>query len=210
MFKRKDKKEKLNRREEIKEELENLEVQTRRREKIKKEIVDFKWISRLVFISFLITLGLAFVSETTVPKFNLWVGVIINLIFVVIGVIFDVVGISVTTADEKIFHSMNSRRVPGAAVAVKLKKNSEKVSTFCCDVIGDICGVISGSTALPIALFITNMCGANKLLVTLLVTGVISGLTIFGKAVGKCYAINKCDIILYKFAKILSIFYKCK
>ena len=136
MFKRKDKKEKLNRREEIKEELENLEVQTRRREKIKKEIVDFKWISRLVFISFLITLGLAFVSETTVPKFNLWVGVIINLIFVVIGVIFDVVGISVTTADEKIFHSMNSRRVPGAAVAVKLKKNSEKVSTFCCDVIG--------------------------------------------------------------------------
>ena len=36
----------------------------------------------------------------------------------------------------------------------------------------------------------------------------ISALTIGGKAMGKSFAINKSDIILYGFAKFVSTFYK--
>ena len=194
----------------VRNELENLKVQTRRKEKIKKELIDVNWIIRIVIISFSISFSLSFLSEATVPNFNLVLGIFVAFIFVAVGILFDIIGVSVTTADPKVFHSMNSRKVKGAKVAVKLKKNSEKVSSFCCDVIGDICGVVSGSTSVTIAVLLEEALNINLLLVTLLVTATVSALTIGGKAIGKSFAINKCDIILYEFSKFISIFYKCK
>ena len=58
---------------------------------------------------------------------------------------------------------MNSRKVKGANVAVKFKKNAEKVSSFCCDVIGDICGVISGGAAAAISVLISKSTNINLL-----------------------------------------------
>lgn len=194
----------------IKDALENLKVQTRRKEKIKKELVDTRWIITIILISFTISFGLSFISEITVPNFNLIVGIIVALLFIFIGILFDIIGVSVTAADEKVFHSMNSRKVKGADVAVKFKKNSDKVSSFCCDVIGDICGVISGSTAVTISLLINKATNINLLFITLIVTAIISSITIGGKAIGKSFAINKCDIILYEFSKFVSNFYKVK
>ena len=191
-------------------ELENLKVQTRRKEKVKKELVDKKWVIRIITISFSLSILLSFISEITVPNLNLVLGILVALIFVAIGILFDIIGVSVTASDEKVFHSMNSRKVKGADIAVKFKKNSEKVSSFCADVVGDICGVISGSTAVAIASMISKNFSFNLLITTLLVTAIISSLTIGGKAIGKSFAINKCDIILYEFSKFISNFYKCK
>lgn len=191
-------------------EFENLKVQTRRKEKIKKELVDVKWVIRIILVSFSISFALSFVSETTISNLSLFFGILVALIFVSVGIIFDIVGVSVTAADPKVFHSMNSRRVKGADIAVKFIKNNEKVSSFCCDVIGDICGVISGSTAVAIAVLISKSLETNLLFTTMIVTGIISSLTIGGKAIGKSFAINKCDIILYEFSKVISVFYKCK
>ncbi len=195
---------------EVEDELKNLKVQTRRKEKIKKELVDKKWIITILVISFAISFSLSFISEMTVPKFSLVIGLIVTLLFIFLGILFDIIGVSVTAADEKVFHSMNSRKVRGADVAVLFKKNCDKVSSFCCDVIGDICGVISGSTAVTISLLISKSLNSNLLLTTLIVTGFISALTIGGKAIGKSFAINKSDIILYEFSKTISHFYKCK
>ena len=47
----------------------------------------------------------------------------------------------------------------------------------------------------------------NLLLTGLITTAIISSLTIGGKAIGKSFAINKSDIILYEFAKFVSNFY---
>ena len=190
--------------------LENLKIQTRRREKIKKELVDKRWVLTIIIISFSISFSLSFVSEVTVPNFNLVIGIIVSLLFILLGVLFDIIGVSVTTADEKIFHSMNSRKVKGANIAVLFKKNSDKVSSFCCDVIGDICGVISGSTAVTIASLISKTTSINIFLMTLITTAIVASLTIGGKAIGKSFAINKCDIILYEFSKFVSHFYKGK
>lgn len=190
--------------------LENLKVQTRRKEKIKKELVDKRWILTIFIISFAISFSLSFVSEITVPNFNLGIGIIVTLLFIILGILFDIIGVSVTTADPKVFHSMNSRKVRGANVAVLFKKNSDKVSSFCCDVVGDICGVISGSTAVTIATLISKVTSINIFLMTLITTAVVASLTIGGKAIGKSFAVNKCDIILYEFSKFVSYFYKCK
>ena len=105
---------------------------------------------------------------------------------------------------------MNSRKVKGADIAVKLTKNADKVSNFCCDVIGDVCGVISGSAAASISVTIASNFGFNPFITSLIVTGLIASLTIGGKAIGKSYAINKSDIILFETSKVISCFYKIK
>ena len=189
-------------------ELENLIVHTKRKEKIKKEQVDVKWLIKIIIMAFVISFGLSFVAQTTIPNLNIWLGVLITLLFIVIGIIFDIVGVAVNSADEKVFHSMNARKVRGANVAVKFKKNADKVSSFCNDVIGDICGIISGAAATTIAVGLAKILEVDLLFVNLTIAAIVASLTIGGKAMGKSFAMNKSDIILYEFAKVVSIFYK--
>lgn len=188
-------------------ELENLVEQTKKKEKIKKEKVQWKWIITIVLITFIISFCLSFIANSLIPNLSLFFGIILTLLFIMIGILFDIIGVSVTTADEAVFHSMNSRKVKGANIAVKFKKNAEKVSSFCCDVIGDICGVISGAAGTAIAAILITKYNTNILITGLLITAIISSLTIGGKAIGKSFAINKSDIILYSFAKFISTFY---
>ncbi len=189
-------------------ELKNLLEQNKKKEKIKKEKVDIKWIITIVIIAFVISFGLSLVANATIPNLSLVFGIIITLAFIFIGILFDIVGVAVTSADEAVFHSMNSRKVKGASVAVKFKKNADKTSSFCCDVIGDICGVISGAAGTTICAILVSKYHTDLLLTGLIITAVISSLTIGGKAIGKSFAINKSDIILYEFAKLVSNFYK--
>jgi hypothetical protein len=88
----------------------------------------------------------------------------------------------------------------------KLLKNTEKVSSVCCDVIGDVCGIISGTSGVVIVALIIKLTDINELLVSLIVTGIISAFTIGGKALGKGIAINKSKEIVTIVSKILSIF----
>lgn len=189
-------------------EFKNLLEVTKKKEKVKKETVNWGWIRTILIMSFTISFGLSFVAQSTIPNLNLFFGIVVTLLFIGIGIMFDIVGVSVTGADEAVFHSMNSRKVKGAGVAVKFKKNADKVSSFCCDVIGDICGIISGAAGTTIALQLSSVTGIDVLWTSLLVAAIIASLTIGGKAIGKSFAINKSDIILYSFAKIVSNFYK--
>ena len=188
-------------------ELKNLVEETKKKEKIKKEKVDKKWIFLIIGITFIISFCLSFVANSLIPNLSLVFGIIITLIFIGIGILFDIIGVAVTTADEAVFHSMNSRKVKGAKVAVHFKKNADKVSSFCCDVIGDICGVISGAAGTAIAAILITQYHTHLVITGLLITAIISSLTIGGKAIGKSFAINKSDIILYEFAKFISNFY---
>lgn len=189
-------------------ELKNLVEQTKKREKVNKEKVDVKWIITILITAFIISFGLSFVANTTIPNLSLVFGIIITLLFIFIGILFDIIGVAVTTADEAVFNSMASRKVKGASVAVKFKKNADKVSSFCCDVIGDICGVISGAAGTTIGAILVTKYNTDVLITGLVLTAIISSLTIGGKAMGKSFAMNKSDIILYEFAKFISNFYK--
>lgn len=189
-------------------ELKSLIIDTRKREKIKKERINFKWVGIVAIIAFSISFGLSFVSEMTIPHLPLWLGIIITLLFIMLGILFDIIGVAVTTADEKVFHSMNSRKVKGASLAVTFKKSSDKVATFCNDVVGDVCGIISGAAGTSIAAILIKDFNCNPLFTSLTVAAIIASLTIGGKSIGKSFAINKSNIILYEFAKFISNFYK--
>ena len=191
-----------------KNELENLIEVTKKKEKVKKEHIDKKWIATVVIVAFLTSFTLSFISEMTIPNLSLWLGILVTLFFIFLGIFFDIIGVSVTTADEAVFHSMSSRKVKGANIAVKFKKNADKVSSFCCDVIGDVFGIISGAAGKTIAAILVTQFKFNTLFTSITVAAIIAAITIGGKAIGKSFAINKSNIVLYEFAKFISNFYK--
>lgn len=178
--------------------------------KKKKVLIDFSWIIKITLLAFSISLVFSFLSETTIPKVPLIFGILILIIFIAIGILFDIIGVAVTSSDAAPFHSMNSRKVKGADIAVILLQNADKVSSFCNDVVGDICGIVSGTAASIIAISIANTFDFDKFIVTLLVTAIVAALTIGGKAMGKSFAINKSNYILYEASKFISNFYKIK
>ena len=174
----------------------------------KKKTIDYNWILKIVISSFLISVIFTLISETILPNVGIVVGTVLILIFILIGVLFDMIGLAVATADEAQFNSMVAKRVKGAKMALKLKKNADKVSSFCNDVVGDICGIVSGSTGAVIVIKIVEYYDFNALLVTLIIMGIISALTIGGKALEKGFAMKKSNKILFNFAKFLSLFIK--
>lgn len=189
-------------------EITNLKNLTKKKEKKNKKLVNWNWIIKITLLTFLISFTFSGISELAIPNVNIFVGIILVIVFILLGVLFDIIGVSVTSADEKVFNSMSARKVKGAKLAVVFKKNAEKVASFCNDVIGDICGIISGAAGAIIAATISVKFNFNPFVVSLIVTSIIASLTIGGKALGKSFAINKSNIILFKFAKFICIFLK--
>lgn len=168
------------------------------------------WLITITVLAFTISFIFSFISESTMPKVPLSLGIIILIIFIVIGIIFDMIGVAVTSSDEEPLHAMSSKKIKGAKTAVNFKKNAAKVSSFCNDVIGDICGIISGSAGVTIALSLSQKLNTNPFWTGLFITAVIAALTIGGKAFSKSIAIKNSHKIVYITAKTMGIFEKRK
>ena len=179
-----------------------------KKDKTKNEKQDKRWIITVTLVSFVISFIMALISELIIPNAYISISIFLVLIFIFIGIIFDIVGLATNTADPKIFHSMATKKVKGSKKAIELIKNKDKVSSLLNDVIGDICGVVSGSCGLAISINLANMFTWNKLLTTIIITSIISCITIGGKAFGKAIAINNANEIVFDFAKTLNIFSK--
>ena len=180
------------------------------RKKDKKKNSNIGWIIEIIILAFIISITFSFASETILSNVSTIIGIVVLILFVLLGVLFDMIGVAVTSAGINPFNSMNSQKVHGADVAVKFKKNASKVASFCNDVVGDICGIISGSAGVIVAASIANTYDLPKFYVTLVVTGIVASLTIGGKAIGKGISINNSTAIVHGFAKVISIFYKVK
>ena len=84
------------------------------------------------------------------------------------------------------------------------------MSSFCNDVVGDICGIVSGTTAAVIVVQLQNVFSFQSVMVSLGITAMVSGLTIGGKALGKTFAIEKSTAVLQLVGRILHLFSKRK
>ena len=127
--------------------------------------------------------------------------------FIGLGILFDIIGVSVTAADERPFHSMAAHKTPGAREALGLIRKASKVSSFCNDVVGDICGIISGSTAAIIVTRLQEAFSLRSVVISLAITALVSGLTIGGKALGKTVAIKKSTQVVYWAGRFLYLFH---
>lgn len=99
---------------------------------------------------------------------------------------------------------MAARKVSGAQEAIALLRNAERVSSICNDVVGDICGVVSGSASASIAAeLIVNFSGSMSQVIMLLMSALVAGLTVGGKAIGKTFAIGSCTQIVFGVGRLI-------
>ncbi len=163
------------------------------------------WGLFITFVSFTLSLLILFGSNSIFKVISAPFAALVVLGIILIGVIFDVVGMAVTAADETPFHSMASKKIRGARQSIMLLRNAPRVSSFCNDVVGDICSVVSGAagTAIVFRVFSEH---AQASLIEVIIGAFIAALTVGGKGFAKNIGINNANYIVYKAGRILSIF----
>jgi CBS domain containing-hemolysin-like protein len=156
-----------------------------------------RWVVTIFFVTILVSGVISLLSDYIMSVSGIVVAFLILFAIILVGIIFDIVGVAVASADEKPFHSMAARKVPGAQDAIKLLRNAERVSSICNDVVGDICGVVSGSASATIAAQVLQSFEFSvPQLISLLMSALVAGFTVGGKAVGKTFAMNSCTQII--------------
>ena len=163
-----------------------------------------RWVVTIFLVTIVISGAISFVSDEVMSRSGIVSAFLILLAIILIGIIFDIIGMAVASADEKPFHSMAARKVPGAQNAIKLLRNAERVSSICNDVVGDICGVVSGSASATIAAqILSRMEFGWPQLISLVMSALCAGLTVGGKAIGKTFAVNSATSIVHTVGKII-------
>ena len=166
-----------------------------------------RWALTMLLVSFLITALLSLASGEIIEGLPMFASILVLVLFVALGIVFDIIGLAVATADVTAFNSMAARRLKTGKKAVWLISNTEKVSSVCNDVIGDIAGVVSGATGAAIAAQLFSE-SASGFWLSLTLTSLIAAVTVGGKALGKQYAVRYNEKIVYWVAKLLCGFQK--
>ena len=143
------------------------------------------WVITIFFMTIAISGTISLLSDMVMERSNMAVAFVILLMIILVGIIFDIIGMAVASADEKL-------------------RNAERVSSICNDVVGDICGVVSGSASATIAAqVLASFEFGWPDLVSLVMSSLVAALTVGGKAIGKGFAVNSSTSIVYLTGQII-------
>lgn len=169
--------------------------------------VNIRWIATISIASFFLSVIMSYTSNQALEHVGNLIAFVILFAFIALGILFDVIGVAATVSTEKRFHSMAARKVSGAKQAIWITRNAEKVGSFCNDVVGDISGIISGATSAVIITHLTkNGTDLSSIVLSLVITGCVSSLTIGGKAIGKTIGISRSEDIVFMVGRLLAVF----
>ncbi|MCK5128847.1 MAG: hypothetical protein KAQ68_03260 [Clostridiales bacterium] len=166
----------------------------------------YGWVIKIVLLTFVLSIMMSFIAESFLHTVSLPIAFIILIVFILIGVTFDTIGISIAAAELTPFISMSSKKIHGASQAIYLLKRADIVTNICNDVVGDICGIISGSMGAIITLTILqSTVQLSQLLIAVIISAMIATLTVSGKAVGKIIAMRKSKEITLFVGRVLRL-----
>ena len=154
-----------------------------KREKTKQE--KRQWVLTVVILSFALSVVMSVLTSLFVDSAGLLVALLALIVLISIGVITDVIGTAVTSADEQPFIAMASKRIRGAKQALQLIRKAERVSV--------------------IALYLAAM-GLPTAVASVLIAAFTSAFMIGGKAVGKSIAIEQSANIVLFVGKAMALF----
>lgn len=170
-----------------------------------KKKLSIKYILFISALTFVIAFAMGALTDILLDNLYFALSFVILLAVILIGIVFDIVGVAATSASETPFHAMAADKVRGAKEALSLLKNAEKVSSVCNDVVGDVCGIVSGGiSAFIIAGINFHQFSALSVWASVLLSGVVSALTVGGKAVGKFFAISNSNNIVFTVGKFFA------
>ena len=164
------------------------------------------WFIKALFLTLILSFIFSLISELVIGNAPLAVAYLLIVLLVVIAVVTDMIGTAAAACDIEPFLAMSARKVKGSKMAVRLVKNAEKVSSVCADIIGDICGIVSG--ACGSAIVVKQFVDGTSIFVSVLFSAVIAAITVSGKAFGKTYAMTNSNKIIFAVARVLSVFKK--
>ena len=145
---------------------------------------------RWALSAFLMAVGmsalLSFASEAILSQAGLLLALLILIFFIVLGIVFDIIGVAVTAADPKPFHSMAAHKEKGAKEALSLLRNADRV----------------------IVTRLQSGLDLQSVWVSVGVTALVSGLTIGGKAIGKPFAMSQSKQVVYLAGRFLHLFHR--
>ena len=167
------------------------------------------WAATAFCLAVALSAALSLASEAVLSGAGLAIALFILCLFILLGILFDIIGVAVTAADPKPFHSMAAHKVKGAKESLKLLKNASTVSSVCNDVVGDICGIVSGTTTTVIVVRLQGLLDfVPALVLSVGLTALVSGFTIGGKALGKGVAMKSSTKVVYFVGRVISVFHR--
>ncbi|MCD8391524.1 MAG: hypothetical protein LUD03_06770 [Firmicutes bacterium] len=159
--------------------------------------VSSKWTLAVLIMSFIFSVCFTAITSILMTDLSVLYAFFVLFGIIILNVIFDMVGTAVLSAEEYPFHSLCARRVSGAKESVGIIRHAPHVASVCCDVIGDIAGIVSGATTALIVAELVSVFGVSSLIPNLLLSGTVASLTIGGKAFFKGFAMQNGNAIVF-------------
>lgn len=167
-----------------------------------------KWTIIVTILSFILSMFFSFVTSVAMKSLTVFFAFVLLFVIIAINIVFDMVGTAVQSAEEEPFHSLAARKVAGAKESISVIRHAPQLANMCCDVIGDIAGIISGATTALIVAELVAMFELRGMLPSLILTGLVGALTIGGKAMSKGISMQNGNYIVFIVGKIM-YFFKC-
>ncbi len=165
-----------------------------------------KWTVIVTLLSFTLSMFFSFVTSVAMKSLTIFFAFILLLVIIAVNILFDMVGTAVQSAEEGPFHSLAARKVTGARESISVIRHAPQLANMCCDVIGDIAGIISGATTALIVAELVAMFELQGMLPSLVLTGLVGALTIGGKAMSKGISMQNGNYIVFIVGKIMYFF----
>ena len=172
-----------------------------------KKIAQWSWVAKIFAITIILATLLSLASEASLRNLSLPLAFLALIFFVFIGILFDTIGVAVATADMTPFVAMSSKRVKGAKEGLFLLKRAEIVANICNDVVGDICGIISGAAGgIIVVSIVAKSKSLSELTISVVLSALIAGFTVSGKAMGKIIAMKDNKEIVLAVGRFIHVF----
>ena len=78
------------------------------------------WPLRVFLIAVSLSAVMSFCSSAALEDSGIWIPILVLAIFIALGIVFDMIGVAVTAADPKPFHSMAAHGEKGGREAIRL------------------------------------------------------------------------------------------
>lgn len=190
--------------------MDNSDIPKRKKFKVPKPnsnvSTSHKWTLIVLVLSFILSVFFSFITSIAMESLSIFFAFLLLLLIIVINILFDMVGTAVQSAEETPFHSLASRKVAGARESISIIRHAPQLANMCCDVIGDIAGIISGATTALIVAELVSMFSLKGMLPSLILTGIVGALTIGGKATSKGISMQNGNAIVFIVGKLMYFF----
>ena len=175
---------------------------------MKRPILKNLWAIKITIITFVLAILFSFLSQIATSSSQLFVPYMVLIFMIFISIITDAIAVSVKSCDvDRLFFLTKGKNFE-YEIILKMVCNADKVNNICADVIGDMCGILSGACGATIVAKADNL--SYNYINAICVSSLIVAITVGGKAYMKDIAIHSSEEYLISCIKLLKIFIRKK